>query len=447
MHELSQKKQVMEKRKNQELYREELTKLSEMKNAGANCDKQNIDFERGKLRNQWDLQNRIQTHLKTEETNNLKSMLNDTYQQQINFHKQAKMTEEETKRHNEKMQIEKNLKIMNIDKIKQEEKRQEYSMARLQDLSLKNQKKENETTIYQTNVEESKKLMNDYSMKELKNEQQYKDKFSNINQHMKRNLDTYTNNVLSEDRKRQMSEETRQKIYIDRYKQRLEQDHLKKLNWQNSQKQDMTKSLTTQIHESLNSKMLNSQISDIESKLVREKQFQIDSIENQIRNDKKKRQQVYKDLLASQIDFNNKIKLNGNMTKVEKAFNKTDLKAYKSYDKNVYSMIPGINNNNHEPKSSLSLKPGSKKMERGEREDKRRLESFGYSRGFVVPGNTMHKHNNSISILPGSDNFNPITHKDVNQTFDMSSPNKTHSNRAAIIGNASPYLGLHNGKL
>ena len=140
MHELSQKKQVLEKRKNQELYREELTKLAEMKNQGANWEKQSLDFERGKLRNQWDLQNRIQSHLKTEETNNLRSMLNSSYQQQINLHKQLKMTEEETKKHNDRMLIERNLKVMDIEKKLQDEKRQEYSMARLKDLSLKNQK-------------------------------------------------------------------------------------------------------------------------------------------------------------------------------------------------------------------------------------------------------------------------------------------------------------------
>lgn len=373
-------------------------------------------------------------------------MLNSSYQQQINYHKQAKMTEEETKRLNDKMLIDKNLKIMDLEKIKQEEKRQEYSMARLQDLSLKNQMKENETTIHQRTVEESKRLMDDYSMKELKNEQQYKDKFSNINQHMKRNIDKYMDNVLNQDRKRQMSEESRQKTHIDRYNKRLEQDHIKRLNWQHSQQLDMNKSLTKQIHESLNSKMLNSQLFDMESKLVKEKQFQIDSIENQMRNDKRKRQQVYKDLLASQIDFNNKIKMHGNMTKVEKSFNKQDLKAYKSYDKNVYSMIPGINNN-HEPKPIISAKPDSKKTEKGEREDKRRLESFGYSSGFAMPGNTRHKHNNSISVLAGSDSFNPITHKDVNKTYDMSSPNRTKSNRGVINANASPYLGFHNGKL
>ena len=112
MHELSQKKQVLQKRKNQEDYRDELQKLSGMKMANAQCDKQNVDMERGKLRNQWDLQNRLQNHLKTEETKNLRSMLNTSYAQQINMHNQAKMSEEEAKRNNDRMLTDNNLKMI-----------------------------------------------------------------------------------------------------------------------------------------------------------------------------------------------------------------------------------------------------------------------------------------------------------------------------------------------
>lgn len=33
----------------------------------------------------------------------------------------------------------------------------------------------------------------------------------------------------------------------------------------------------------------------------------------------------------------------GNMTQVEKALNRPDLEAYKNYDNNQYSLIPGVN--------------------------------------------------------------------------------------------------------
>lgn len=59
--------------------------------------------------------------------------------------------------------------------------------------------------------------------------------------------------------------------------------------------------------------------------------------------------------------------MNGNMTHIEKQFNKDDLIAYKNYDKNNYSLVPGIspvkkvaewklgNNPEENPNRSMSI--------------------------------------------------------------------------------------------
>jgi hypothetical protein len=441
MHELIQKKQVLQKRKNQEDYRDELTKLSGMKMANAQCDKQNVDMERGKLRNQWDLQNRLQNHLKTEETKNLRSMLNSSYAQQIDMHNQAKMSEEEAKRNNDRMLIDKNLKMMNLERKQQKDKRQEYAMARIEDLRMKIQKKEYETDIQQKNVEESKKLMDEYSMNEIQKEQQYRDKFSSINNHMKRNLDKYVDNVMTHDRKRQLSEDVRQTSNIHEYNQKKEHDHMYKLGLQQSQQLDMNKTLSTQVHENANSKMLTTQLFNIESQMVKQKQNQIQTMEDTMKSDKKKRQQDYKDLLASQIDFNSKVKLQGNMSKAEKDFNRIDLKAYKSYDHNVYSMIPGISNI-PEGRASNPTKIDSRQTERLDKTGYGRLENNGYNGGLAGLSPVRNKNNNSISVLPGHDDFNAIANYD-NKTYNVSTPNRNRLNRGNINLNINPYLDSH----
>ena len=42
------------------------------------------------------------------------------------------------------------------------------------------------------------------------------------------------------------------------------------------------------------------------------------------------------------MTIRNQLRANGNMTNVEKQMNKDDLVAYKNYDNNQYSLVPGI---------------------------------------------------------------------------------------------------------
>lgn len=65
----------------------------------------------------------------------------------------------------------------------------------------------------------------------------------------------------------------------------------------------------------------------------------------------------------------------GTMTEVEKRINKEDLKAYKEYDNNQYSLIPGIQN-----QKLLYDWQKIKNKEVSFEEGKRRLEQYGYNR-------------------------------------------------------------------
>jgi len=46
----------------------------------------------------------------------------------------------------------------------------------------------------------------------------------------------------------------------------------------------------------------------------------------------RQRQEMYRSMLDGQITYNRELQGYGNMTKVEKALNRNDLNAYKSYD-------------------------------------------------------------------------------------------------------------------
>lgn len=52
---------------------------------------------------------------------------------------------------------------------------------------------------------------------------------------------------------------------------------------------------------------------------------------------------MYKELLDTQTQCNKELQGYGNMTDVEKKMNRMDLNAYKNFDQQQYSMVPGIN--------------------------------------------------------------------------------------------------------
>ena len=51
---------------------------------------------------------------------------------------------------------------------------------------------------------------------------------------------------------------------------------------------------------------------------------------------------TYKEMLDQQLAAKQLLKMHGNMTEVEKRMNKDDLIAWKNFDNNQYSLIPGV---------------------------------------------------------------------------------------------------------
>lgn len=47
-------------------------------------------------------------------------------------------------------------------------------------------------------------------------------------------------------------------------------------------------------------------------------------------------------MLDQQVEVKNRFKMYGNMSSIEKSINKGDLQAYKNYDTNQYSLVPGL---------------------------------------------------------------------------------------------------------
>ena len=58
-------------------------------------------------------------------------------------------------------------------------------------------------------------------------------------------------------------------------------------------------------------------------------------------------------MLDQQLEVKNRFKMYGNMSSIEKAMNKGELVAYKNFDSNQYSLVPGLQHAKHETPGKL----------------------------------------------------------------------------------------------
>jgi hypothetical protein len=56
------------------------------------------------------------------------------------------------------------------------------------------------------------------------------------------------------------------------------------------------------------------------------------------------------------VEVKSQFKMYGNMSSIEKAMNKHDMQAYKNYDANQYSLVPGLQHAKHHESPALAAK-------------------------------------------------------------------------------------------
>lgn len=224
-------------------------------------------------------------------------------------------------------------------------------------------------------VRESKKLMDEYARKEMGNEYEYRNKFSKFDQGMQKRMQDYNSFVMKPHVEKQSKLDMIERKNIVEYNKKRALDEIGRDEWRKNQIKATSNEQKNQMSEKTKMQRLNSELGDIEVQRTSDRVYEINTFDQMLKDDKKQRQEMYKQMLNSQVQYNKGLKSFGNMTRVEKMMNKDDLKAYKVYDNTQYSMIPGLSNEkifrNSEPK---------KVKTNNYEEDQRRLEAYGYGR-------------------------------------------------------------------
>ena len=108
---------------------------------------------------------------------------------------------------------------------------------------------------------------------------------------------------------------------------------------------------------------------------------------------KKKQQDSYKNMLDNQMKISKQKRMYGNMTGVEKSFNKNDLSAYKHYDGNTYALIPGLNSSTKPVSNKVTMDKLNKKRDRSYDDELHRMNQFGFTRDVTLASSQSVKYN------------------------------------------------------
>lgn len=263
------------------------------------------------------------------EGKNQRSALSQDYQAQMSQITRAKLSEAETSMMNDQQLLEKNRKAMQFEKHLEDEKKKGFAIARKADFTTKQKKQEFDNIVLQQSKEEDRQLMSEYAMKEIKREQEYKDRLSKINKEIELKQNKYAEYVLQANLKKQMSQREKEENEVRLYQQKQEKEFLVKKQLKEAQYKNMAETIRKQINDKSNYGSLGNQLHDIEVEQRREQEQQVRSIEDLMKSEKRKKQLEYREMLGSQIHFNNNMKLQGTMTAAEKEINRGNLKAYK----------------------------------------------------------------------------------------------------------------------
>eukprot|EP00343_Euplotes_focardii_P002054 CAMPEP_0205803252 /NCGR_PEP_ID=MMETSP0205-20121125/5853_1 /ASSEMBLY_ACC=CAM_ASM_000278 /TAXON_ID=36767 /ORGANISM="Euplotes focardii, Strain TN1" /LENGTH=241 /DNA_ID=CAMNT_0053071039 /DNA_START=6 /DNA_END=728 /DNA_ORIENTATION=+ len=121
---------------------------------------------------------------------------------------------------------------------------------------------------------------------------------------------------------------------INDYNQRRAHDEIGREAWRKAQMMNTSTEQKGQMDDITRMKKLDTEFRQIEAQRVTERVNEVNLFDQKLKEDKT-RQNMYRQMLSSQIQYNQGLKAYGNMTQIEKSMNKGDLKTYKSYDSNA----------------------------------------------------------------------------------------------------------------
>lgn len=260
----------------------------------------------------------------------------------------------------------------------------------------------------------SEKQMNDYEAKrhleEMERRERERDlakisRYNNFNDFQNKTARAYMENVANPTMEKDMKFNQMLRKQEYEMKRKAEQDE----ELRNKKKKEWAMANRFGIETQIRGKNDNNQALAAQHRFDEDNTRSIERDLNNLNNmslmDKKARQQKYKEMLDNQKRTKDVMKMYGNMTGIEKQMNKNDLSAFKNYDNKTYALIPGLNSTSNAPSKKIIEDKSHKKRERSYDEQIERMNQFGLTRDVTLVKNphlyTQNAHRSSMDDITG----------------------------------------------
>lgn len=257
---------------------------------------------------------------------------------------------------------------------------------------------------------EAQKLMGENEQKE-----QYKDfmnsqKYNNFNKFQSQINQNYQNQVA----KPQMEKQAQLSRIINKqeqeFKRKQELQHLQKQQNEEIMRKNNRAHIEKQIYDKKSGRMAGETEYNVDMRQRVNHEKNVNDVEFYEKFQKKQTQNNYKDMLDNQIKITKHQRMYGNMTGVEKSFNKDDLAAWKNYDHNTYAMIPGLNSMKKPISNKVIMEKQMHKKDRSFDDELNRMNKFGFTRDVTLakdPSYVSAHMSKSSRKLPESQSVGP----------------------------------------
>ena len=271
-------------------------------------------------------------------------------------------------------------------------------------------------------------------------------KFNQFNDFQKKNASAYTQQVINPSLERDMKfkENLKKQELESKKKADLEQEIKNKMkkDWAMQTRYGQEKQMKTK-NENNQALVAQHQYDERNTKSIEQGLY---GLKNEEFLEKKTRQIKYKEMLDNQKKTKDHMKMYGNMTGIEKQFNKNDLSAFKNYDNHTYALIPGLNSTSVAPSKKVMEDKMKKNAQRTHGEEIDRMNQFGLTRDVTLIKNpamyATNAHRSSMNDITGHVNKSA---REYGHNRSMSNPGG--SAKSVTMPTTAPNLNFNNHHL
>uniref|UniRef100_A0A7S3NC75 Uncharacterized protein n=1 Tax=Euplotes harpa TaxID=151035 RepID=A0A7S3NC75_9SPIT len=289
-----------------------------------------------------------------EKKKQIQKMLADDYEAMIRMKINRNQYDKITDLQNGQMAINKASQEMNYLKETENEKKKIIKELLINDKLMHDGQKNIRRYDEMNGVNESKKQNEELERRQRERDMAFVSRYNKFNEFQNKAAQSYNETVL----KSTLEKDMKMNAILRKQEMEAKRKAEHEAELKNKAKKDMAMDTRFGIEKQIKMRNDNTQATVAEHRYYEDNTRAIERDLNNLNSlgkaEKKARQLQYKAALDNQAKTKEHMRMYGNMTGIEKQMNKNDLIAFKHYDNKTYALIPGLNSLTKSPSKKVA---------------------------------------------------------------------------------------------